>query len=126
MSEQKLNLVTTFGSGLLLGAAFIIILPEGVETVYDSQQQMWNAHQVNQAVAKQTAEEKPHESSVNRDIGVSLLSGFACMLLVDQFSSYFQRKNHQPIPISISDFSRDREVLSTSTPTWASSIDFLD
>ncbi|KAI8851828.1 Zinc/iron permease [Chytridium lagenaria] len=33
-SEEKLALLSTFGSGLLVGTAFIVILPEGVETLF--------------------------------------------------------------------------------------------
>ncbi|KAJ3108485.1 hypothetical protein HDU97_001192, partial [Phlyctochytrium planicorne] len=39
-SEEKLNLLSTFGSGLLVGTAFIVILPEGVETLYAVQSAM--------------------------------------------------------------------------------------
>ncbi|KAI9352187.1 ZIP zinc transporter-domain-containing protein [Obelidium mucronatum] len=35
-SESRLVLVSTFGSGLLLGTAFSVILPEGVETLYSA------------------------------------------------------------------------------------------
>ncbi|KAJ3390527.1 hypothetical protein HDU84_007378 [Entophlyctis sp. JEL0112] len=37
-SESRLALVSTFGSGLLLGTAFSVILPEGVETLYAAAQ----------------------------------------------------------------------------------------
>ncbi|KAJ3072856.1 hypothetical protein HDU98_002779 [Podochytrium sp. JEL0797] len=35
-SESRLVIVSTFGSGLLLGTAFSVILPEGVETLYSA------------------------------------------------------------------------------------------
>ncbi|TPX69079.1 hypothetical protein SpCBS45565_g02741 [Spizellomyces sp. 'palustris'] len=36
-SEERLRLVSTFGSGMLVGTALIVILPEGVETLYSVQ-----------------------------------------------------------------------------------------
>lgn len=35
-SEEKLQLVSTFGAGILVGTALIVILPEGVDTIYSS------------------------------------------------------------------------------------------
>ncbi|KAJ3117975.1 hypothetical protein HDU96_004651 [Phlyctochytrium bullatum] len=37
-SEDKLQMLSTFGSGLLVGTAFIVILPEGVETLFAVQE----------------------------------------------------------------------------------------
>ncbi|KAJ3179280.1 hypothetical protein HK101_010051 [Irineochytrium annulatum] len=37
-SEDKLRLLSTFGSGLLVGTALIVIVPEGVETLYAVQE----------------------------------------------------------------------------------------
>ncbi|GAV08824.1 hypothetical protein RvY_18460 [Ramazzottius varieornatus] len=34
MSEEKLQFMTALGAGLLIGAALVVIIPEGVETVY--------------------------------------------------------------------------------------------
>lgn len=37
MSRKKLQLTTAFGAGLLLGSAFIVIIPEGVEMLYENE-----------------------------------------------------------------------------------------
>ncbi|KAI9208173.1 zinc transporter ZIP9-A-like protein [Polychytrium aggregatum] len=34
LTDDHLNLISTFGSGLLVGTALIVIIPEGVETLY--------------------------------------------------------------------------------------------
>lgn len=100
LSNQNTNLVTTFGVGLLLSAAFLLIIPEGVETIYDAQIAM-----------------SDHRGTVNRDIGLSLLAGFAFMLLVDQLGSYLQQNTHQPLPVlSMSDLV-DRDLQFAPTPT---------
>ncbi|KAJ3297322.1 hypothetical protein HK104_000649, partial [Borealophlyctis nickersoniae] len=39
-SEERLNLVSTFGSGMLVGTALIVIIPEGVETLYSVQSKL--------------------------------------------------------------------------------------
>ncbi|KAJ3085331.1 hypothetical protein HK102_000106 [Quaeritorhiza haematococci] len=36
-SEERLNLLSTFGAGVLVGTALVVILPEGVETLYSVQ-----------------------------------------------------------------------------------------
>ncbi|KAJ3306633.1 hypothetical protein HDV03_004763 [Kappamyces sp. JEL0829] len=133
LNETKLNLVTTFGAGMLLGAAFIIILPEGVETIYDAQIAMSQIDppqalapsplpSPTRSVAKRESLAPPsfafNEGTISRDIGVSLLLGFGFMLMVDQFSAYLQRwQQGTHLPISVSEFVRDREVAHTSTPT---------
>ncbi|CAI4227455.1 unnamed protein product [Auanema sp. JU1783] len=38
MSESRLRIVSIFGAGLLIGTALAVILPEGVEALYNSQQ----------------------------------------------------------------------------------------
>ncbi|KAF5403876.1 hypothetical protein PHET_02605 [Paragonimus heterotremus] len=38
LSPAKLRLLTIFGAGLLLGAALVIIIPEGIDSLYSVQQ----------------------------------------------------------------------------------------
>lgn len=60
---KNLEAVSVFGMGILVGAALTIIIPEGVETVYDS------------------IPDGDHADSPHSAIGLSLLAGFALMLL---------------------------------------------
>lgn len=91
-STARLKLFATFGAGLLLGAAFLIIIPEGVETIYRAEEEMRIPGDIR------------HSSTVNRDIGLSMLLGFAFMLVVDQFGELLSGSmQHQPIPISVQD-----------------------
>ncbi|KAG8896862.1 hypothetical protein FRC01_011587, partial [Tulasnella sp. 417] len=74
LSQQRLAQFSTLGTGLLLGAAMGVIIPEGIEATYDalpkSSSTSHNAHS--------------HESSPSLRIAMSLLSGFTLMFLIEQ------------------------------------------
>ncbi|MFH4982669.1 hypothetical protein AB6A40_009378 [Gnathostoma spinigerum] len=42
MSQSRMRLVTIFGAGLLVGTALCVIVPEGVETLYDAKQDAYD------------------------------------------------------------------------------------
>ncbi|XP_076640386.1 zinc/iron regulated transporter-related protein 102B isoform X1 [Colletes latitarsis] len=71
LSEDKLQLVSILGAGLLVGTALAVIIPEGIRVLFtggnNSDQGFYNA---------------PHSL-----IGISLILGFVFMLLVDQCSA---------------------------------------
>jgi zinc transporter 9 len=98
LAQDKLDLVATYGAGLLIGAVFMVIIPEGVETVYSS---------------RDLAKIASIEESFDKPIGLALLFGFSFMLLIDQTSHQHQ---HQSIPISVSEL-RDHEYGFQHTPT---------
>jgi zinc transporter 9 len=102
LGQEKLDLVATYGAGLLIGAVFMVIIPEGVETVYASKTQT--------PEIPTTGEEE----SFDKPIGLSILFGFAFMLLIDQTSH--SQTHHQSIPISVSEL-RDHEYGLHHTPT---------
>ncbi|XP_076029629.1 zinc/iron regulated transporter-related protein 102B isoform X2 [Oratosquilla oratoria] len=76
MSEDRLEVVTVLGAGLLVGTALTVIIPEGVNTLL-------SAHM-------ESHERDPHDHSSSEHmephtvVGVSLLLGFLLMLLIDQ------------------------------------------
>lgn len=63
-----MTLLTLFGAGLLVGAALIVILPEGMSVLYKSVE----------GLADMDSE------TINRYTGASLVFGFIVMLLIDQ------------------------------------------
>ena len=92
LSEKKLKLTTVLGAGLLVGTALTVIIPEGIRSLYDSDE--------TQEVPKSTANtaEVPtlhvHNNAKedhSRTIGLSLVLGFVFMMLVDQVSQKSQR-----------------------------------
>ncbi|CAH0404510.1 unnamed protein product [Chilo suppressalis] len=83
MSEDKLQKVTVFGAGLLVGTALAVIIPEGVRSLFSERS-------MPTIVTKDyTAEPPGHDDDLHSVIGVSLVLGFVFMLLIDQVSTRF-------------------------------------
>ncbi|XP_016298568.1 zinc transporter ZIP9-like isoform X1 [Sinocyclocheilus anshuiensis] len=98
LSEQKLQLITVLGAGLLCGTALSIIIPEGVELVQESWKDWYcSAMEENQNISEsnstlhQAAKKglRPHFF-----IGISLVLGFTLMFVVDQIANYCSM--HEP------------------------------
>ncbi|XP_051946143.1 zinc transporter ZIP9-A [Xyrauchen texanus] len=92
LSEQKLQLITVLGAGLLCGTALSIIIPEGVELVQESWKEWYcstlrggqNISELNSTLLPATGKSvRPHFF-----IGVSLVLGFTLMFVVDQIANY--------------------------------------
>ncbi|KAJ1660406.1 hypothetical protein IWQ61_000662 [Dispira simplex] len=75
LSENRLRLVTVFGSGLLLGTALLVILPEGIDILYRA-----NALANSSNLADSHTEVS---SGSHRWIGIALVLGFAWMFLME-------------------------------------------
>ncbi|XP_053403287.1 zinc transporter ZIP9-like isoform X2 [Mercenaria mercenaria] len=94
LSEDKLKLVTVLGAGLLVGTALAVIIPEGIHAMSIATAQEHQEHVKHEAKEKEhahegteAAHEHEHEHSMIDDhslIGITLVSGFIFMLLVDQ------------------------------------------
>lgn len=90
LSEEKLQLVSVLGAGLLVGAALAVIIPEGVRALLDAP--TVTIHAQSSAVSKSEGMvvEEPHShtqaSDIHSLIGLSLVLGFLFMLLIDQLS----------------------------------------
>ncbi|XP_026331089.1 zinc transporter ZIP9-like, partial [Hyposmocoma kahamanoa] len=89
MSEDKLQKVTVFGAGLLVGTALAVIIPEGVRSLFSDRP-------LPTVTKDYTAEPPGHDDDLHSVIGITLVLGFVFMLLVDQLSS---RYNDQSNPI---------------------------
>ncbi|WVR07513.1 hypothetical protein IAU60_004555 [Kwoniella sp. DSM 27419] len=91
-SERHLKMVSVLGMGLLVGAALTIIIPEGVSTLFS---------------ALPTDRQEDH--SAVHTIGISLLLGFALMLLIETLTPHPQEAPSTPVsspphsPTSLSD-----------------------
>lgn len=92
LSEDKLKSVTVFGAGLLVGTALAVIIPEGINAMYTSGDHDHSHHHESHSkeTEKHTATGQEHHehhhstTDVHSLIGVTLVSGFIFMLIVDQ------------------------------------------
>ncbi|KAI8328954.1 Zinc/iron permease [Blakeslea trispora] len=77
LSEAKLNTLTFISVGLLISTSLVVIIPEGVETLYTNK-------------ASETINEPEDEHLHLADhtaVGLSLLVGFAMMFIIDHIST---------------------------------------
>jgi len=87
MSEEKLQLVSVMGAGLLVGTALSVIIPEGMQTLnmaYSAVAQHVHQHEEEK---EGTAHTHTEDNPVPRIIGISLVLGFVFMLIVDQVAT---------------------------------------
>lgn len=102
LSENKIRMLNALGAGLLIGTSLMVVIPEGVETIYGSSASNANRDLSNapewtstkdlpswseedQLLRKRSVEEK--EGNEHTAIGLSLIIGFALMFAIDQLSS---------------------------------------
>lgn len=86
-SEERLRTLTVFGSGILIGTALSVILPEGVNSIYHSDSDAHHHH--THSARPLSTPSSPHKPAENEHmiIGITLVLGFIFMLLVDQCTS---------------------------------------
>ncbi|GBM26275.1 Zinc transporter ZIP9 [Araneus ventricosus] len=119
MSEDKLQVVSVLGAGLLVGTALSVIIPEGVNTLYSTQIKQIEAlrHMHKESASTQETLVSPPDVHGAMDfeahsvIGVALVLGFIFMLLVDQFSSSHTR--HQVSDLE-SPLKQDRQKITAT------------
>ena len=117
LPSDKLKLLSTFGSGLLIGTALAVILPEGVATLYAASSAlavqppppMNPKSPIPQLAPRQTvsppglngpALKDTHGMPLEQVLGLSLTFGFAFMFLVDFIASSSAPSSHTKIAVS--------------------------
>ncbi|CAG0895095.1 unnamed protein product [Darwinula stevensoni] len=96
MSEEKLQLVSVLGAGLLVGTALSVIIPEGVNSLCE----VPHTSSLPSGAKNEPASHKGLEP--HAIIGMALVFGFVFMLLVDQVSNYCRtRGKDSDAPISV-------------------------
>lgn len=74
LSNDRVQLISTFGTGILVGTALIVIIPEGVRALFDTQR----------------------DPNLKRKIiGGSLIAGFMMMYLIDAIPDYIVSRESQ-------------------------------
>ncbi|GAA5963694.1 hypothetical protein JCM3765_003547 [Sporobolomyces pararoseus] len=84
LSPLKVKLVSTYSTGLLVGAALTVVIPEGVAAVYES----LSDSQDSQHSGSPQSHSHHHEEGVSSWIGASLLAGFILMYIIDSITSH--------------------------------------
>ncbi|KAF2763478.1 Zinc/iron permease [Pseudovirgaria hyperparasitica] len=105
LSPQQLRMITALGTGVLVGTALIVIIPEGVETLYSAQPSESHAHAESEELEHDahTSHKEPHAW-----VGIMLVLGFILMYLIDVLPDALSpsRDLYQPLHISLSNLSR--------------------
>ncbi|KAI7905482.1 Zinc/iron permease [Cokeromyces recurvatus] len=70
LSESKLSFLTSLSVGLLISTSLVVIIPEGIETIYNHNE-----------------DQDYNRLSDHTVVGLSLLVGFAFMFIIDQITS---------------------------------------
>lgn len=99
LSDNKSRLLALLGSGILVGTALSIIIPEGIDALYGQSTQILPSpmHESHLILDEQISDttNTSNNSKIDRSksnmtwtIGSSLIVGFVLMLLIDQFSLF--------------------------------------
>ena len=106
MNKTLLDLVSIFGAGLLVGAALLIIIPEGLMVLISSEIKV--GHKIEDGDGKVDPEflqQNPYfdAEDLSKEIGIAITSGFVLMLIIDKIShmleSTEEQTQYQQIPI---------------------------
>lgn len=88
LSEERLNLVSILGAGLLVGTALVVIIPEGTQMLYSQELQEIKHKYENAKVTVNVPGTHEHdEGGLHSVIGLALVLGFVFMLLIDQIGT---------------------------------------
>ena len=106
MNKTLRDLVSIFGAGLLVGAALLLIIPEGLMVLISSEIKV--GHKIEDGDGKVDPEflqQNPYfdAEDLSKEIGIAITSGFVLMLIIDQIShmleSTEEQTQYQQIPI---------------------------
>lgn len=115
LSQKQSRVISALGTGLLIGTCLIIIIPEGIGTLYSSQNH--EEIEVSTPSDEDIASEyvlvrrgelaHDHQHDPHAYVGLSLVAGFIMMYLIDQLPKHAAkvRFNRGPVHISLADLS---------------------
>ncbi|KAI9718286.1 MAG: hypothetical protein M1828_006750 [Chrysothrix sp. TS-e1954] len=115
LSQNHSRIVSTIGTGLLIGTCLIIIIPEGIETLYSSNDLSLHIRFRRQTheLAQKAAPTDPHAF-----IGISLILGFTLMYLIDQIPRHANTTSgSKPLHISLANLSQGPHRASSPSRT---------
>jgi solute carrier family 39 (zinc transporter), member 9 len=129
LSPSQLRLISTVGMGVLVGTSLIVIIPEGIETLYSVRPAATaaagtagtgtgTAGTVHGAMLWKREEEDGHHhqedaGTAHKYVGLSLISGFILMYLIDVLPAHTHPYAPQPHHIEIDNL---RSLSAASSP----------
>ncbi|KAI8888825.1 Zinc/iron permease [Backusella circina FSU 941] len=97
LSENKIRLFNALGAGLLIGTSLMVVIPEGVETIYSSNREISSQSDAPTWTMDSSSDDtkgfkygkrgEGEEGGEHTIIGLVLVIGFALMFVIDQMSS---------------------------------------
>lgn len=120
-SASSMRIVTALGAGVLIGAALIVIIPEGITMYLASLKD--HEHTEGAEEHESTGEQvhdhdhhHHHSHGHHSAIGAALATGFAFMLVVDKLSDGYGHAHSNPgAPQKVSDQSRETQSVGRSS-----------
>jgi len=107
LNENKIKQMNVAGSGLLVGTALSVIIPEGVSAIYS--QKHHEEHHGTDSLIDGDEDEHVHEDDdhqhdeVHQYVGLSLLFGFLLMLVVDHIPGGHGHSHDEAVPMAESE-----------------------
>lgn len=132
LSQQRLRLISAIGTGVLVGTALIVIIPEGIETLYsahassnprDQSPTKDGKHPVTRTqhgaiiTRAEHSHEDVHKSSPHAWIGLALIAGYILMYVIDTLPALTMSLSRpRALHVSLSDLSQGLHHNSASPP----------
>ena len=150
LSQNHSRIISAIGTGLLVGTCLIIIIPEGIETLYSSSAHSLHSEPIKEIpktgagqadllddpsrmdapsrLMRRLAEETHASYEPHAWIGISLISGFILMYLIDQLPRLAANSApRKPMHISLAALSQGpHRVSSSGLSVEDESLDELD
>ena len=112
LSQNHARIIHAIGTGLLVGTCLIIIIPEGIDTLYEaasSKEASRSSHSVSleDEVTRRQEHAHGHGWEPHAFVGISLIAGFIMMYLIDQIPKHASATETQrPLHISLANLSQ--------------------
>ena len=111
-TKPQMRLISMIGMGVLVGTSLIVIIPEGIETLYRVSSLSDRHHEHEESFAPDHEKPSPHAY-----IGISLITGFILMYLIDTLPpliSHIRSPASSPTYIALNNLSSSNTSSSAS------------
>lgn len=117
LSQNYSRIISAVGTGLLVGTCLIIIIPEGIETLYDSNKPSASKLADTPTSNDRRDEHARHDFEPHAFVGLSLIAGFILMYLIDEIPKLIAAATPSARPMHISLANLSQGIHRASSPT---------